>query len=195
MDPQQPLSVSYLDQIAPVQQPGMSNKVKIIFVIAAIIASVLAGWFALSTFNEPTVERNDLLQFRLVTLGDVADQAQSTLSDSDLRSANANLILFTTNSIGIYGEPETSQKDPSVAQTTEAANAEELSKTLEDARLNAMFDRVYQREILPQLYSVNEALNYLGSTTSNQEQKAAYQESADQLKIIVEDFTNANLLD
>lgn len=190
MDPQQPLSVGYLDQIAPTKQNQFSKKTMIIFGIIAVIVVILAGYFALSTFNEPSSSRSDVLRYRLATVNNISQGAQDNLIGSDIRSTNATLMSFAKNSAQLYDAQDIKSKKPTKPEQAELDLQSNLNKTLEDARLNANYDRVYVREMTFQLNTILEALTYLQSTTSNQQQKAAYGDSAAELQIIIDEFNS-----
>jgi hypothetical protein len=159
MNPEQnQYPVDYLNEIATQQKkPVVSNKL-VIGLIAGFILVVIVAALALSSGGStgPT-QKMQTLSARLVTLQKTSSSAQRTIKSGNLRSINSNLTLYLTNTNRDIVEPLANNKvdvkkiDKAI-ETKEKGEA--LTKKLEDARLNATFDRIYAREMTYQLETV-----------------------------------------
>lgn len=160
-------NVDYLNQISvtPTAKSFFSKKQLIILgglgvlVIIALIAS-----FAF-TSKPKTLSR---VAVRLTTSQTIVDDAQKKLKDSSLRGLNSSLSIYIKNATrdlaSVYSVPKDATKS-----TVSADNTTELVAKLEDARLNAVFDRVYAREIAYHLQVTINLLNQAYKGTSNEE--------------------------
>lgn len=153
--PQHP--IDYLDSIstAPKKRPGAVND-KLFFgaLIAGAISILLVG--SLIFLNGGTSSKEDMarLSTRLQNLQKISDDARETVVSSELRATNINLALTLANAnhdivepLKTYGlEPKKIDK-----KITTEEDPKELTDKLEDARLNAIFDRTYAREMTYEL--------------------------------------------
>jgi len=176
MNPNQPIySVDYLNQIAP-QQPK-APKSRRILVIASVVVGILilvlaiAGLGSLAGGSKPSVEQ---LAARLQTTETIVADAQSKLKSTELRTLNSNLKIYFTNT----------NRDIALPLANLTINLKKLDKkiiaqesgtdvttTLEDARLNAVYDRTYAREMAYRLETITVLMQQLYKSTSNQELK------------------------
>ena len=152
---QQPqYSIDYLNQIAPQQHKpkGPLPRVVIPLLIGGVVLFLLMALFSAlhggSSASLPT------LAMRLQSLQSVADSAQPNIKSNQLRVTNSNLSLYLTNANRDIATPlKNTGSDPTKIKPTAAIQADtaKLSATLEDARLNAIYDRVYARNMDYQL--------------------------------------------
>jgi hypothetical protein len=171
MNPEQnQYPVDYLNQIAPKQtKPTMNPKV-LMGLIAGVILIAVIALFALSSGGQGPVQKMQTLAARLQTLQTISSKAQKNIKSGDLRSINSNLTIYLTNTNRDIAEPlsknnvDIKKLDKTIVT---AEKGEELSKKLEDARLNATFDRVYTREMTYQLDTLAGLMQEIyGSTNS-----------------------------
>lgn len=162
MDPdQQPYqySVDYLNQIAPqAPKPGVSSKLKwiIIGLIGALIVALIL--MAVSTLSLKP-DTDEVMAARLKETATIASKAQRNIKSSQLRGYNSNLTLYLSNTNRTMAEQLTTRGiDPKKLTesitSAESARAKEVSDKLEDARLNAIYDRTYSREMAFQLETI-----------------------------------------
>lgn len=152
---QQPqYSIDYLNQIAPQQHKPKTPLPRLIvpLLIGGVVLFLLMALFGAlrggSSANLPTVA------MRLQALQTVADGAKSKIKSNQLRVTNSNLSLYLTNANRDIATPlKNTGADPAKIKPTAAiqADTDKLTSTLEDARLNAVYDRVYARNMDYQL--------------------------------------------
>jgi hypothetical protein len=156
MDPQQnQYPIDYLNQIAP-QQPkqGMNSKLFFIIIGAGVLLAIIVGILLLSSGGGGPKEKMQTLAARLETLQKIASDSQKNIKSGSLRATNSSLTILLTNANRDITEPlkkngvDVKSIDKTV-QTKE--DGTKLKETLEDARLNAIFDRTYTREMTYQL--------------------------------------------
>ena len=202
MDPnQQPQQSSdYLDQIAAQAQPPkrarwVSKKLVYgggIAILLVVLASIIAVTFA-GAQRGPTEQ----LLARLNATQPVVDEAQSTLRNSQLRSLNSNLSIYFTNTLRDSAEPfaavgiETATLSTGVTEQ-EAAATTELTNRLEDARLNAIFDRTYALEMDYQLATIMTLMQEAYNTTSNESLRTFLSNAYDNLAPTQKAFADFN---
>ena len=158
MNPEQnQYPIDYLNQIAPQQKkPVMNTKIVIALIAGGLLVAVIA-LFALNSGGAGPVQKMQTLAARLQTLQAVSSKAQKSIKSGDLRSINSNLTIYLTNTnrdiVGPLGKNGVDIKklDKSIVA---AEKGEKLSQTLENARLNATFDRTYTREMSYQLDTI-----------------------------------------
>lgn len=164
MDPNQPFtpapapqqqppqySIDYLNQIAPQQKKSAPNKLLVIIGILAFLLVVTLAIAGLSQLGGPSSSAKlQTLAARLETLQKVADKAQPNIKSNQLRGTNSSLNLFLANANRDIEEP-LGNNGIDIAKLDKAIVAREdgteLNETLEDARLNAVYDRTYAREM------------------------------------------------
>lgn len=172
---QSPLPVDYLNQIAPQQtQKKMLNSMpkKIIFFLGIAIVLVLLLVIIVNVFTGGQKQANETLAARLTSTETIAKNSQKELKSSQLRSLNASLQAFFTNTNREAVDP-LKKIDVNVAklskETTqkEAAYTAAINKRLEDARFNAVFDRTYAREMAYELANLQVMMTNAYNRTSS----------------------------
>lgn len=184
MDPNQPLyqppaqpqpqpqySIDYLNNIAPKQQKNTPNKLLVIIgilVILLIVAVAAIGLSGLGGASSGT--KLQTLAARLDNLQDVSEKAQPHVKNNQLRGTNSSLTLYLANANRDIAEPlknngiDVKKLDKSiVAKEKNAA----LTTTLEDARLNAIYDRTYAREMNYQLSTTLLLMDDINASTKS----------------------------
>ena len=199
--PEQQVPVDYLNQISP-QAPKKSmfsfgiKQVIIIGAALVILMLILVG--IVNSLAGGKKEPLEQLSARLTATELVAVDAQANLKSSKLRSLNSNLKLYMTNTNRDVVAPLESA-DINVtklsAKVIEAESTAALSERLENARLNAVFDRTYAREMAYQLGTLMTLMNQIYSSSSNTELKAFIKSAYDNLKPTQESFANFTTTD
>lgn len=163
-------SIDYLNQIAPKPPKKFQfNQLQTVLmggtglVLIIILTVSLVGLFGRS--SQP-LER---LAARLLIAEETASSSQANLKDTVLRSVNSGLQLNLTNAnrdiaplLSKEGINSKKLNASIVAEETDAG----LNTRLEDARLNAIFDRTYAREMAYQLEVTITTIRQIYNSTS-----------------------------
>lgn len=129
---------------------------------------LLLGIFIISASGGTQVISLERLSLRLQTLEKVSKSSHTQLKSSSLRSINSNLKTTLINTNRDIAEPLTAAKievSKIDKRLIAEENGEKLLATLENARLNALFDRTYAREMSYQLETSMVLMNSLLKTT------------------------------
>ena len=179
-DNQPPVSpTDYLNQIAPQttrskfdllhQKP--SRLVLIGLGAACIIVIILSIVVGLMT-GSSNVEH---LAAKLNSTQSIAVSATDNLKDTQLRKLNSDLKLFLTNTIRdatpIFAKSGVKMDSLSASVTKAESNTTTLA-TLEDARLNAVYDMKYARVMAYQLDTVITLMQQIYKSTGNENLKS-----------------------
>lgn len=198
--PPTPPPVDFLNQIAP-QAPKKSSwntKLKLIGMIGGgLIVLVIALAITLSAITNANREPAQKLSARLAVTQSVADDAQSNLKSSQLRSLNSDLRLFFTNTSRDIATPLTAfgvsaDALPDRVTADETKIGEGISNRLEDARLNAVFDRTYAREMAFQLSTMIALLQQMYYGAPNESTKTFLDTTYRNLQPIQKGFADFN---
>lgn len=191
-------SIDYLNQIAPEQKkPGLGNKTFLMLVGGGVLLAIIGGIFILSSgsSNGPK-DKMQTLAARMETLQTISSKAQKNIKSGDLRSANSNLTIFLTNANRDIVDPlekngvDLEKPDKTIVA---AEKGEELSKKLEDARLNAVFDRIYAREMVYQLDTVAALMQDIYGRTKSKSLQEFLLKTDDNLQPIKEQLHDFNM--
>lgn len=150
--PQQ-YSADYLDQIAPPKSgPTLfSGNFTWIIVGLAVLFMFAVGILVLNNGGNNTVTAQTAYM-RIDSLILITNNYRRYLKSSSLSSTNSNYKIFLTGALHDLVDPlakngvATNKLDKDL-KTKEKASATEITSKLEDARLNAILDRSYAREM------------------------------------------------
>lgn len=196
---QQPqIPSDYLDQIAAPQQVKTLNPIILWGLIGGVLLlAIVVVMGVLSGGKGDTSSSLTGVAARFSNLQSVAEDAQENLQSSELRTLNSSLALSLTNSNRDLTEPLKAQdinlkdkKDRTVTAST--AEFETLNTRLEDARLNAVFDRTYAREMTYQLKTLRSDMAVLYKKTKSKSLRTALLAADTNLKPLVEGFEASN---
>lgn len=188
--------IDYLDSISTVPRGVKKGPPDLIFfgaIIAVLLASLLLGAFVIFGRGDTTKDNWSTLSVKLVNLDKIADASQKNIASSELRATNTRLTLALTNATHDIDpfltahEVDSAKPDPKV---TAKENTDELEATLEDARLNAIFNRTYAREMSYQLDTALILLKQLESKTKNKDQQKFLTTTYSDLLPLQERFAN-----
>ncbi|MDB5179878.1 MAG: hypothetical protein JWN12_510 [Candidatus Saccharibacteria bacterium] len=195
------LPTDYLNQIAPhaPKKPIFSFGIKQLLLIGAAIV-VLVIILAVIVGNITASKKDPLehLSARLTATQVVVTAAQPNLKSSELRSLNSNLNLYMTNTNRDITAPLTAAgiNTKSLSKSIVASESTTaLSARLEDARLNAVFDRTYAREMAYQLGTLMTLMNQIYTSTGSAGLKTFLQSAYDNLKPTQASFANFTAAD
>ncbi|CAN5373776.1 hypothetical protein BH10PAT4_BH10PAT4_3830 [soil metagenome] len=170
--PQQPLSMDYLNKIAP-QAPKsklpFTKKQMIILgilgiaVIIAIILMIVIGGGGIKKYEEQ-------LAARLIGTETIANDSTTKIKSTSMRALNSNLKIYMTNTNRDIAAPlakdgiNTSKLDKTLLTSESGTDA---NARLEDARLNGVYDRTYAREMAYRLATIVTLMKKIQGSTSN----------------------------
>ena len=197
MNPNQPIySVDYLNQIAP-QAPKKNVLSRLQVIIIVVVGGIVLLTIILSLVlaSSHNVEPAKQLAARLQSTEIIVGNAQSKLKSSQLRTLNSNLKIYLTNTNRDISVPLL-QVGINVAQLDKKLVASEagtdITNKLEDARLNATYDRIYALEIASQLDTIVELMRQVNDSTNNQSLKAFLDSAYTNLKPTQKQFAQFN---
>lgn len=188
-------SLDYLNQIAvqaPKKKPFFINKLVLIgggLTIAVVIAIIIAN--VISSGIKP-IER---LAARLVATSGIVDDSTSKVQSSQLRTFNGNLKIYLTNTIRDITPILTKQNININKLNPKATSAESNTSTLatlEDARLNAVYDRTYAREMSYKLATIIALIRQISGSTGNKDLKTFLDNADTNLDPIQKQFSDFN---
>lgn len=194
MNPDQnPYSIDYLNEIAP-QPQRQRGRDKFFFLIigGGLLVAVIVFLFTLSSGGGPK-EDMQTLAARMTTLQTVASDTQKSLKSGDLRSTNSNLVIFLTNANRDIVEPlkanniDAKKLDSSIVAKE---SGDELTQKFEDARLNAVLDRTYSREMTYQLQTVSVLIRDIYEATNNKSFKEYLEKIDADLQPLIKQFSD-----
>lgn len=194
--PQPQYSIDYLNQIAPQpQKQGLSNKLFLLIVGGGVVLAAVVGLLMLTSSSNGPTQKMQTLAARLQTLGDIAEKSQKSLKSGALRSTNSSLTILIANANREIADPlkkngvDIKKLDK---QIVAKENGDELTQTLEDARLNAVFDRTYAREMGYQLDTTALLMEDIYNSTKSQSLQQFLNATDDNLQPIKKQLTEFN---
>ena len=186
-------SIDYLDQIAPKSTNNnwlSSKKPLLIALIAMFVLFIFISFSALSTGNTKT---NVRLAARLIDTSTITKKATKNISSTKLQALNSNLSIYLSNTIRDI-EPILLKEGIKIKsidkKITKAETDVKLAATLEDARLNATYDRTYSREMAYKMNTILALMNQLKK--SNKSAKEFFTNSIENLTPIQKELAEFN---
>lgn len=197
MNPEQnQYPVDYLNQIAPEPQKKVISPKLMIGLIGGIILIAIIAVIALSSGGAAgPVQKMQTLAARLETLQKISDKSQKSIKSGQLRGTNSNLMIFLTNTNRDLVDPlaKNGVDVKKIDKTIEAKEkGEELTQKLEDARLNAVFDRTYTREMTYQLDTVVALMEEIYNSSNSKSLKDFLVKTDDDLQPIKKQLSEFN---
>lgn len=161
-------SIDYLDQLAGPTSRGIDKKF-IIIGIAGVVALIAATFLLFATPNSsPSTKSEISLYTTMVDVEATTSQSKRHIKSSQLAAINSNLRTSLVNATRDMSDPLTSMgQDPAslkAAAKKPPYHDDKLVATLEDARLNGIYDRVYANEINNKVLFI---LTYMESIEKN----------------------------
>lgn len=189
-------SVDYLNHIAPAVAPKQHFS-KIQLIIGGVLGGLLVLVIGLSLFFNLTKTPSpaQTLAARLITTEKIVNSAKPLLKSTQLRVLNSNLTIYLADVNRRIAEPLLNVKiDVTKLDKTIVAReaATELIAKLDDARLNATYDRIYALEMTYQLKTIMTLMQKIYTTTSNTSLKTFLEDAYKNLKPTQEAFDAFN---
>lgn len=188
----------YLNQISthiPQKKNILSGKPPLLIAgVGAVILLILI--MTISSLFTGGVKPTEQLAARLVSTSSTAESATANLKSSQLRALNSNLKLYLTNTIRDI-TPILAANSVKISSLNKKAVAAEsnvdLLSTLEDARLNAVYDRTYAREMSYQLDTILTLMLKINNSTTSKSLKTFLADARTNLVEIQKQFSAFNL--
>ena len=186
---------NYLDQISVKnsKKPNLLNSKLLIISLISIIA-VVAIIIVVNIFSSAT-SPDEQLAARLLSTQSILSDATSKTKNTKLRTSNSNLEIYLSNTIRnitpLLKKDSINISSLSKKVTTAESNTKILA-TLEDARLNAIYDRVYAREMSYKLDTILTLMQQIYDKSNSKTYKAFLQEARTNLKPIQTQFADFN---
>ncbi|MDD3035741.1 MAG: hypothetical protein PHO93_02370 [Candidatus Saccharimonadaceae bacterium] len=180
--------LDYLDQIAPksVKQPNFIQRKPIVFaVILLIVAFFSMTLIGVLTPNKtkPTQQ----LAARLITTKEVTEDSAKKIKSNQLRAINSNLktnLLNMVNNITtLLAEQKININKLDKKILTSESNVD-LLKTLEEARLNAVYDQTYTREMVYRISTILSLMDRINDDTNSKSMKDFINDATKNLEAI-----------
>lgn len=155
-------STDYLDQIAPKapkKQPFTFNLRSILILSAAAVALIIVVIVLVNALVPNPRTPWQQLSLKLTAMEEITTSSSKVIKNSQLRSLNSDVKLYISNTqrdlkpAFVAQEVNTKKASAAVAQA-ELAIKNNAKKNLEDARLNAIYDSTYSREMSYQLSTI-----------------------------------------
>lgn len=196
----QPISPDYLNQIAPQSTSGngLFNQKPILIAIAGLFVVLIIFFVSLIASSSSSGTDNlARLSKRLNSVESTAISAIPNIKNTKLRALNSNLKIYLTN-INRDISPLLISEKIDVKKINKKIIAEESNtktlSTLEDARLNAVYDRTYAREMSYKLETTMSLMTQIYKTTKSKKLKIFLDESYKNLEPIKKQFADFNAI-
>lgn len=184
-------TVDHLSQIAPVTTAGSTGSTflnkKFIFLGIGLAVALLAA--AAILFMQPktaTSNKPVLLYTTLVDIEKTTATSGKLLKSSKLSSINSSTRTHLHNAIRDMEAPLTNAgQQPSKLKssaTKEPYHDKKFLETLDDARLNAKYDRTYASEMDIKLQAIVNTMESVGKTTKSKSMKEFVDKNIDNFK-------------
>lgn len=192
-------SIDYLDQMAaPVKQP--IDKKFIFAGIGVAIALLIAMMLMFITPQRSTSVANEIsLYTTMIDVEKSTDQSERNLKSSGMSSTNSAMRSALSNAARDMQTPLTNMgQEPSKlksAATKPPYHDDKLVTTLEDARLNGIYDRVYAREMntkMKLMLSYMESIEKHNSRESMKEFISKNKQSFETVQKSIEDWQSSD---
>lgn len=193
----QALPTDYLDQIASKPAPKLhfltGKKSIIAIVLGILIAITLILMIIAGTVSSP--KTNVQLAARLNSAKSTLDSSGGKIKSSNLRAANIELKTYLINTLRDY-KPILAAKGINIdkldSKYTSLESNTDLLARLDDARLNAIYDRTYAREMATLLEKTLIMMQDTYDQTTNNTTRSFLSDAYDNLAPIQEEFAIFN---
>lgn len=196
--PQPQIPSDYLNQIAAPAQVKTMNPLLLWSMIGGLLVLGIIIVIAISSGSQgPSSSSLTAVAAKLSNLKALSQSAEDNIQSSELRTLNSSLTLVLTNTNRDMAAPlkaqDISLKDKK-NKTVIAAQKDltELESRLEDARLNAAFDRTYAREMTYALKTLQSDMTVLYKKSRSKSLKTALDTGYENLTPLTKEFENFN---
>lgn len=193
-----PLPEDYLNQIAPKPQKRLGYFSKKPIVVGAIALGVIILIFVIvliSSGISNSIGSTERLAARLVSTKTTVDSATVNIKSTKLRALNSSLGIYLTNTIR-DATPILAKKNIKIEKLDKnvalAESNAKMLETLEDARLNAIYDRIYASEMANQLDTILILMREIYKSSNGEELKSFLDNAYKTLEPTQKEFADFN---
>lgn len=196
--PGQQFEANYLDSIAAPTQVKKVSPFLLWGLIGGLLLVIIFVVMAISSNTGTPAASLASVGATYSNLQEVSEAAQKNIQSGKLRSLNSNLTLTLTNT----------NRDLAIALKAQKINIKEtkknkslalvkkdftnLAQRLEDARLNAVYDRTYAREITFAIKTLRSDMTQLYKSTKMKDLKTTLETGDKDLSLLLEGFQTFN---
>lgn len=187
-------SSNYLDEIAPKDNSRnnlLNKKSTLIFGILGILTLITLLLVVVVQLSKGSYSTTEQLAARLISIKSTADDSTENLKSSRVRAINSDLKIYLTNTIRDF-KPILEKKNIDIEELSpkvlKIESNEKLLEKLEDARLNAVLDRTYAREMSYVLELTANLINKIVKSNKDSEFKIFLESAKTNLIPIQEEF-------
>lgn len=186
--------IDYLNQIAPQRQAKnnlLSSKPILFGGIAIVILLIIIAIGSLTGGIKPSEQ----LAGRLLSTQEISTDAKTKIKSNQLLTVNSDLNIYLINTIRDITPLLTKQNiniNKLSSTVTKAESSKTILTTLEDARLNAEYDRTYAREMAYQLDTTLTLMQQIFKTTSDSQLKTFLEDAYKNLVPTQKQFADFN---
>lgn len=186
---------NYLDQIAPknAKKTKLLNS-KLVLISLVGIFFIVAG-IIIANIISSAISPDEQLAARLLSTQSILNDATSKIKSTKLSTQNSNLGIYLSNTIRditpLLKKDNININSLSKKVTAAESNTKTLA-TLEDARLNAIYDRIYAREMSYKLDTILTLMQQIYDKSNSKTYKTFLQEARTNLKPIQAQFADFN---
>lgn len=187
-------SSNYLDEIAPKDNSRnnlLNKKSTLIFGILGILTLITLLLVVVVQLSKGSYSTTEQLAARLISIKSTADDSTENLKSSRVRAINSDLKIYLTNTIRDF-KPILEKKNIDIEELSPKVlnieSNEKLLEKLEDARLNAVLDRTYAREMSYVLELTANLINKIVKSNKDSEFKIFLESAKTNLIPIQEEF-------
>jgi len=172
----QDIPSNYLDEIAPKNNNGslLNKKSTLIVIILGTLTLITILLMMVIQLTKGNLNTTEQLAARLTSIKSTVDQSTDNLKSPSIRAINSDLKIYLTNTIRDF-KPILRKKNIDIEKLSpkilETESNDQLLERLEDARLNAVFDRTYAREMSYTLESTENLINAIIKSNKDAEFK------------------------
>ncbi len=193
--PQAQYSIDYLNTIAT-PPPQKTVKPWLIWVlIAGVLAMIVAVVLFVASLSGQSKTSLTSFAERVVLLQSTSKSASKIIQNSQLRSTNSNLTIILTNSKRDLQESldaKSIKVDEDKLSSDVGKESDKLTSTLEDARLNATYDRTYAREMAYAIKRLRLQMEELYNASNDQKLKTTLEDIDSSVAPLGESFASFN---
>lgn len=189
-------TIDYLNQIAPQAPKKMKiNLIQFIIIAVGGLAILITAIMIISSVASSGKNNLQHLAARLQSTETIVVDGQSKIKSTNLRALNSNLKIYLANTNRDIKSPLLIQK-VDVSKLDKSIVSSESSKAvtdrLEDARLNAIYDRTYAREVAYRLDTILALMNQINNSSSSTSLKAFLADAIKNLEPSQKSFEDFN---
>ncbi|HRF28017.1 MAG TPA: hypothetical protein PL051_00020 [Candidatus Saccharibacteria bacterium] len=190
-----PYSIDYLNKIATPAPQKTASPWLIWVLIGGVLVAITALVLFIFSLSGKSTESLKSFDERIIVLQDTSKSASKIIQNSQLRSTNSNLAIILTNSKRDLQESLDAKKikvEEKKLSSEVTKESEKLASTLEDARLNAVYDRTYAREMAYYIKKLRLQMEGLYNGTNDKTLRSTLEDIDSSIAPIGESFSKYN---